>query len=118
MIKRCTVYRAADIIGKRWTLVILLTLSKGSGRKRYSEIKKCIPMITPKMLSGRLKELEHNGIIKKEIKDDHMPISTYYSLTRKGTGLIKVILNLKKWGLEWHLGAKQCDETLCKFCDS
>jgi len=54
----CTIYKTASFVGKRWTLLILLELYKGQSRlKRYSEIKKGLPEITPKVLSLRLKEL-------------------------------------------------------------
>ena len=52
MDKDCTIYKTTSFIGKRWTLLILLELYKGKNEwKRYSEIKKRLPEITPKVLN-------------------------------------------------------------------
>ena len=53
MDKDCSVYKTADFIGKRWTLLILLELYRGKKIKRYSQIKENLHEITPKMLSTR-----------------------------------------------------------------
>src|SRR5271157_5622131 len=58
--KDCTVYKTMNIIGKRWTIHILLELHKGEEKeKRFNELKRKLGYITPKILSERLTELEH-----------------------------------------------------------
>jgi len=66
MDRKCTVYRVSSLIGKKWMLPILLEIGKFESR-RYSEIKKTVPGITPKILSLRLKELEKEEMISKKI---------------------------------------------------
>jgi len=111
----CTIYRTVDIIGKRWTLLILLELYKG--KKRYSELKKKLLNITPKMLAMRLKELEKEGIVQNKIDSSTIPVKSEYSLTDSGKDFIKIIHQMKKWGLSWKPRNKICGITNCKQCD-
>lgn len=117
MNKNCTLYKTTDIIGKRWTLLIILELYKGSSKyKRYSEIKRSIENITPKILSTRLKELESYDIIKKKVDSTEVPIKCFYSLTPAGKEFIKIIKDMKKWLLKWGANNKTCSNTECKDC--
>ncbi len=111
----CTVYKTLDIISKKWSLLIILEIIRGNGKVRYSVIKKHLPGITPKILSTRLKELEKDGLLKKETLID--PIKTYYHLTDSAKDLIKIINSVKKWGLKWKYNDKTCNSTLCKNCN-
>lgn len=118
MDKNCTIYRTTNFIGKRWTILIMLELYKGkTGVKRYSELKKKLPDITPKILSLRLKELEKLGLVNKKVDTNVMPIKCEYSLTESGSAFIKVIRDLKKWALEWDVGSKNCGDSDCKICE-
>src|SRR3989344_8618007 len=106
---QCTIYKTTNFIGKRWTLVILLELYKGKSEiKRYSELKKSLPGITPKILSLRLKELEKESLIKKAIDNSHIPIKCEYSLTESGKDFIKIIKEIKSWSLKWYEGNNSC----------
>ena len=116
MDKNCTIYKTANFIGKKWTLVILLELYKEDNVKRYSELKKGIPNITSKILSLRLKELVKVGLIKKKIDSSTVPIKCEYSLTKKGIDFIKIIKDIKKWALKWDIKNKVCENTDCKEC--
>ena len=116
MDKDCTIYRTADFIGKRWTLLILLELYK-SNTIRYSRLKKSLPGVTSKMLSARLKELEKERLVNKKIDANEFPIKCEYSLTKSGNEFIKVIQDMKKWALKWKIKNKVCNETDCKNCD-
>jgi DNA-binding HxlR family transcriptional regulator len=98
--------------------LIVLELYKGKGGpKRYSEIKKSLQGITPKMLSARLKELEKHGMIKKQVDTKTIPIKCEYSLTASGKDFVNVIKDIKTWGVRWGLGKTHCRETSCKSCD-
>jgi DNA-binding HxlR family transcriptional regulator len=117
MDESCTVYQAADFIGKRWTALILLELYKGkSNTRRYSELKKHIPGITPKMLSMRLRELEHERLVKKTVDASEFPVKSSYSLTKSGSDFIKIIKALKTWTLTWKLDNKLCKNAECGKC--
>lgn len=118
MNKDCAVYRTVDFIGKRWTLLILLELYKGKNKwKRYSEIKKSLDGITPKILSMRLKELEKNKLIENIVDVKQFPIKSEYSLTKRGEDFIGIIKNIKKWSLKWKGSNRLCEEKDCKICN-
>ena len=114
---QCTVEKTAEIVAKKWTLLIILSVYKGgSESKRYSEIKALLPKITPKMLSARLRELKKCGILKRKVDNSKVPISTFYSLTPSGRDLIKIIKDIKTWGLKWKFKNRVCRDTLCRDC--
>jgi len=112
----CTIYKTADFIGKRWTLVIILALYKGNGTKRYTELKREISGITSKILSLRLKELEKQGLVKKRIDTSTVPISCYYSLSKIGADFIGIIKDMKSWALKWNIDNRVCSMSNCKNC--
>lgn len=112
----CTIYRTADFIGKRWTLVLILALYKGNGTKRYTGLKREIAGITPKILSLRLKELEKQGLVKKRIDTSIFPIGCYYSLSRSGMDLVGIIKKMKSWALKWNIDSRVCSMSDCKNC--
>jgi DNA-binding HxlR family transcriptional regulator len=118
MDKNCTVYRTADLVGRRWTLLILLELNKGLKWKRYSHLKSSLLDITPKILSMRLKELEARDLLVKKITADKFPIKCEYSLTPKGKDFFNVIKNIKEWSLKWEVDSKVCKKTDCETCGS
>ncbi|RMF55106.1 transcriptional regulator [Candidatus Woesearchaeota archaeon] len=113
----CVIYKIAGFIGKKWTIPIILELYKKKPKKRYSEIKKNFSGITPKILSMRLKELEKNGLVKKEMDISSVPVKCYYSLTERGLDFIRVINQIKKWGLKWNYGRCSSNAKSCKNCD-
>lgn len=115
MNEKCTVYRTSAFIGKKWMLPILLEIWK-SKSKRYSEIKRQVPGITPKILSLRLKELEKEGMVSKKVNSNTFPISSHYTLTKSGKDFIKVIESMKRWALKWKYKNKICSELDCKKC--
>jgi DNA-binding HxlR family transcriptional regulator len=117
MQQTCTVYRTIDFISKKWTLLILLELYKTQGTKRYSELKHSLLDITPKILSSRLRELEHEGLITKTIITDGFPIKCDYTLTESGKDFIRIIKDIKKWSLHWKQKNKKCMQQDCKHCE-
>lgn len=114
----CTIYKTADFVGKRWTILILLELHKGKNElKRYNELKKTLPKITSKILSLRLKELEKQKLIVKKINAKQFPITCEYSLTESGKDFIKIIQDMKKWALKHKFDNKVCESSACKHCE-
>jgi DNA-binding HxlR family transcriptional regulator len=116
--KNCTIYKVSNFIGKRWTLPILLEIYKGDKSiRRYSSIKSCVPGITAKLLSLRLKELVAEGMIRKQVDATKFPIICEYSLTQTGKEFIKIIQDMKKWALKWKIKNTVCETTNCKECE-
>ncbi|MDQ0060798.1 DNA-binding HxlR family transcriptional regulator [Paenibacillus harenae] len=95
----CPKYEAAaDILGKKWTGRIIRVLL--GGPKRFKEIKEQIPEMSDKMLTDRMKELESQNIINRNVYPE-MPVRIEYDLTDKGRELQPVIESIQKWGEEW-----------------
>ena len=116
MDKSCAVYSATNLVGKRWTLVILLELYKGHAKwKRYHELMEKLPLLTPKILSTRLKELAKEGLIIKRVDSTVVPIKSEYSLTKRGDEFIEIIKQIKNWTTRWG-EFKRCKASDCKTC--
>jgi len=89
---------AFEILGKRWTGLIIRTLLSGS--RRFSDIQKIIPSLSSRMLTERVKELEEQGIIARDVYPE-MPVRIEYSLTDKGKDLEKTMDEIQKWAEKW-----------------
>jgi len=92
----CPAAKTLDIVGDRWTLLIvrdLLTL----GPRKYVELSASLKGIAPNILSDRLKLLEANGIVEREFYEEHPPRARY-RLTKKGAELRTVLQALLQWG--------------------
>lgn len=89
---------AFDLLGKKWTGLIIKTLL--NGQKRFSEISTVIPNISDKMLAERFKELEYHEIISRTVYPE-MPIKIEYKLTEKGKDLSKVMKEIQNWAEKW-----------------
>jgi DNA-binding HxlR family transcriptional regulator len=87
---------ALNAISGKWKLAIVSTLLRGA--KRFSDIRRIIPGVTPRMISKELKELEINGIITRTVYDA-MPVLVEYELTPSGRRLSEVIDKMIAWGL-------------------
>jgi len=86
---------ALDILNGKWKLQIILSLT--FGKKRFKQIQREIPGLTPKMLSKELKELEVNGLASRHVYDT-VPVSVEYEITAYGRTLKPLIGELHKWG--------------------
>jgi DNA-binding HxlR family transcriptional regulator len=89
---------AMDIIGSKWTALILRDLF--SGPKRFCEFEKSVGNINPRTLSQRLDDLEEHGIITKQSFAE-VPPRTEYSLTKKGTELRPILAQMAAWGTKY-----------------
>jgi len=97
----CPVHKTLEVIGKRWTALIVRDLV--GGRMRFTELQRSLAGITPKMLCQRLRELEDWGIIKREVYPD-VPVRVEYSLTAMGQDLRPIIDSMAAWGRRWLTG--------------
>jgi len=94
----CCVEKALDVIGGKWSFLIIKNLF--NGKMRFGEIRKSLHNISPKTLTVRLKELEKHGIIVRTVFPI-IPPAVEYSLTEKGEDLSKIIDQMKIWGEKW-----------------
>src|SRR6266496_6198046 len=91
-------HRAIELIGSRWTGAILQTLLQG--RCRYAAIKGAIPDITDRMLSERLRSLEAQGLVERDVIPE-TPVRVEYELTTKGHELQKALREIGSWAERW-----------------
>lgn len=95
----CPVARTLDVVGDRWTILVLRDLSWG--RKKFSILLDSLNGISANLLSDRLKKLEQNGMIERVFYTDHPPRAEY-RLSRKGRAFIPVLRALAAYGMEWE----------------
>lgn len=89
--------KSMDIISRRWTGLIIYQLLQGP--QRFSAIEASLP-VSGRLLSERLKELEQEGIVLREVFPE-TPVRIQYSLTEKGRALESVIRDLEVWSESW-----------------
>lgn len=93
---RCPVARSLNVIGERWTLLILRDFML-HGPRRFQDLQESLAGISPNTLSARLKTLEGAGVIERRFYALHPPRAEYH-LTDKGEALRPVTKALKDWG--------------------
>jgi len=94
----CPVAMAAEVLGARWTLVLLRELVSGS--TRFNDLRRGVPRMSPALLSKRLKELETAGIVARAPVSGE-PGLNEYRLTEAGRELKPVIEAIGCWGQRW-----------------
>ena len=94
--QHCPVAKALDIVGEKWTLLILRDFFL-HGNRRFQDLQESLTGIAPNTLSARLKSLEKQGILERKIYSDSPP-RLEYVLTRKGKDLGAVVKSLYQWG--------------------
>lgn len=88
---------ASQVLGKRWVSLILHELL--TGQKRFSELEHSIEL-SGKVLAERLKELEEEGFIRREVYPE-IPVRIEYSLSPKGQSMKKIFDSIAEWSQEW-----------------
>ncbi|MGH9049020.1 MAG: winged helix-turn-helix transcriptional regulator [Acidimicrobiia bacterium] len=97
--EHCPQYeRAAEILGHRWTGLIVRALL--GGRTRFSEFTASIPGLSDRLLSERLKQLEAEGIVTRCVSPG-TPVRVDYRLTEKGEALAAVVDAIAGWAERW-----------------
>lgn len=97
----CPVARTAELIGNKWTPLILRDLAVGE--KRFSQLERSLFGISPKTLSERLKKLEEAEVVTRRCFAE-VPPRVEYTLTAKGSALIPVIETMREFGVTWLPG--------------
>lgn len=95
---QCSMELTLDLIGGKWKSLILWYL--GENIIRFSELKRALPRITPKMLTQQLRELEESGLVNRVIYTQ-VPPKVEYSLTAAGKSLLPILATLCQWGLNY-----------------
>jgi DNA-binding HxlR family transcriptional regulator len=93
--QRCPVAKTLEIVGDRWTLLIVRDLLAGT--RRFHDLEAGLPGLAPNVLSDRLKLMEAHGLVARRLYSDHPPRAEY-ALSAKGQELAVVIGALASWG--------------------
>jgi DNA-binding HxlR family transcriptional regulator len=94
----CSLKDVLEIIGGKWAMPIIYILSKG--KLRFKELERSVEGINTRMLVKELKNMEKNGIIKRDVFAT-VPPTVEYTLTDKGEKLLPSIISLHTWGKEF-----------------
>ena len=98
----CPVARALDVIGEKWTLLILRDLTMHPSR-RFQDLIESLKGCAPNTLSARLSSLEAAGLVERRLYEQHPPRMEYV-LTAKGREVRPVLKALKAWGQKLQAG--------------
>jgi DNA-binding HxlR family transcriptional regulator len=93
----CPVARTLDLIGERWTALLLRDLMHGS--RRFQDFQTSLPGLAPNTLSARLKGMEDDGLVERALYSERPP-RLAYALTEKGKSLRPVVKAMRDWGLK------------------
>jgi len=91
----CPIAKASEILSERWTILILREL--GAGSESFNDLRRGMPLISPSLLSARLKSLEHAKVIARTETGQ----GVRYTLTEAGRELKPIILQMGVWGHRW-----------------
>jgi DNA-binding HxlR family transcriptional regulator len=91
-------HAAIELIGKRWTGAIVSALTERP--MRFGELVKAIPGLSDRLLSQRLRELEEEGLVQRQVEAGS-PVRVTYSLTEIGQALGPSISELRSWAQRW-----------------
>jgi len=91
----CPVAGSLELVGERWTLLIVRDLLRGPAR--FQDLRTMLPGIPPKLLSERLKLMDQHGLVAREFYSEYPPRARY-ALTEKGRDLGLVVGALAEWG--------------------
>ncbi|GAA1981030.1 winged helix-turn-helix transcriptional regulator [Catenulispora subtropica] len=92
----CGIARALDVVGERWALLVVRELLLTP--QRFSELRHALPHVSSNVLADRLRELEHNGVIRRAPAEAEDP--RVYELTERGRRLEPILRALGDWGIE------------------
>jgi DNA-binding HxlR family transcriptional regulator len=98
----CAVAATAEIIATKWTPLIVHDLSEGP--RRFMQLEKACPGISPRTLSERLDMLERQGVLVRRSYPESPP-RVEYELTEKGRALLPIIREMRKFGRSWMISA-------------
>ncbi len=92
----CPVARTLDLIGERWTILLLRDLLL-HGPRRFQDFQASLPGVAPNTLSARLKAMEDSGLVSRVLYNERPP-RLEYVLTAKGKSLGPIVKAMREWG--------------------
>jgi DNA-binding HxlR family transcriptional regulator len=102
----CPISKAAEVLGERWTILIIRELLLGTSR--YSDFQRALSKISPTLLTKRLNQLVDCGLVLRQSTPGQSRAT--YHLTPAGLELQPIVLGLGEWGMKWARGQMRDDE--------
>ncbi|MFX3631487.1 MAG: winged helix-turn-helix transcriptional regulator [Candidatus Pristimantibacillus sp.] len=94
----CNIEKTLDVLGGKWAFLVLRELFGGT--KRFSELQRSIPAVSPRALTTTLRHLEQMGVLERTVFPT-VPVTVEYSLTPKGEDLHQILKEMKLWAAKW-----------------
>jgi DNA-binding HxlR family transcriptional regulator len=101
--------RALDLVGDKWTLLIVRDLA--SGPRRFVELQRVLPGISTEQLRSRLNRMVADGMLTRK-RYREVPPRVDYELTERARDLMPVLAELARWGYEWTWSAPRPSESI------
>jgi DNA-binding HxlR family transcriptional regulator len=106
----CGLAHALDVVGERWTLLLVREL--GSGPKRYTELSEALSGIGTSLLATRVRQLEADGVIQRKLARDQPGSAVVYELSAAGRELAEAVIPLALWGARHQMPEGGTDSEL------
>lgn len=94
----CNIEKTLHVIGGKWAFLVLRELFGGT--RRFGELQRLIPAVSPRALTSTLRHLEEQGVLERHVFPT-VPVTVQYSLTPKGEDLHQMIKEMKLWAAKW-----------------
>jgi DNA-binding HxlR family transcriptional regulator len=94
----CNIERTLDVIGGKWSFLVLRELFGGT--RRFGELQRLIPAVSPRALTSTVRHLEQQGVLERHVFPT-VPVTVEYTLTPKGEDLHQMFKEMKLWAAKW-----------------
>ncbi|MDQ0112273.1 winged helix-turn-helix transcriptional regulator [Paenibacillus harenae] len=94
----CNIEKTLDVIGGKWAFLVLRELFCGT--RRFGELQRMIPSVSPRALTTTLRHLEEKGVLERKVFPT-VPVTVEYTLTPKGEDLTHILKEMKLWAARW-----------------
>ncbi|AZN43415.1 winged helix-turn-helix transcriptional regulator [Paenibacillus albus] len=94
----CNIEKTLDVIGGKWAFLVLRELF--CEKRRFGELQRSIPSVSPRALTSTLRHLESQGVLERHVFPT-VPVTVEYSLTPKGVDLHQILHEMKLWAAKW-----------------
>lgn len=94
----CNIEKTLDVLGGKWAFLVIREMFGGT--KRFGELQRQIPSVSPRALTSTLRHLEEQGVLERHVFPT-VPVTVEYTLTPKGQDLHKIIKEMKLWAARW-----------------
>ena len=102
----CPFTRAIGTIGNKWKPIIINVI--GARTVRFGQLDSIIPLISRKVLTEQLKELEGDGLVERAAYSE-LPPRVEYKLTEKGLAFLPILEDIKQWNLKYDVAPLPCE---------